>query len=455
MVCNAGELTDKDFYIYTNIIMAIKFKTVEWAAAANVYEVNVRQYTPEGTLAAFQKELPRLRDMGIDILWFMPLTPISLEKRQGTLGSYYACSNYHEVSKEFGSAADFKNLVSSAHEQGFKVIIDWVANHTGWDHIWTKEHPEFYKRDNEGNFYDANGWVDVIDLEYSNKQLREVMVAEMSFWIKEFDIDGFRCDMAHLVPLDFWSNARTKLDAQKELFWLAESEEPKYHEVFDATYAWELLHTMEALSKHNASLQDFKNVLEKYEIAFPPNALRLLFTSNHDENSHSGSEYERLGEGLQAFAALCATWKNSLPLIYSGQEMPNKKRLQFFDKDPIEWTGQYLLQDFYKTLFSLRKSCSALRAGDSTVSTSIINTDAPQNIFAFLRKHEKNEVLVMLNLSNSSMLRFKITEENINEKFTNAFSGIETDVNRETYFEMQKWEYQVYFKNIQNLQNHD
>ena len=427
--------------------MAIKFKTVEWAAAANIYEVNVRQYTPEGTLAAFQKELPRLREMGVEVLWFMPLTPISVAKRQGSLGSYYACSNYHEISREFGSSEDFKTLVSLAHKLGFKVMIDWVANHTGCDHIWTKEHPEFYKRNSEGNFYEAHGWVDVIDLDYSNRQLWEAMAAEMAFWVKEFDIDGFRCDMAHLVPLDFWFFARTKLDAQKKLLWLAETEEPEYHQVFDATYAWEFLHTMEAICKNKANLYDLKNVFQKYEAAFPSNALRLLFTSNHDENSHSGSEYERLGDGVQAFAVLCATWKNSFPLIYSGQEMPNKKQLQFFDKDPIEWTGNYLLHDFYKTLLSLKKNCSALRSGDSNVSTTIVNTDHSESIFAFLHKHEQNEVLVILNLSNSAIVKFKMTDDSIAGKFINAFSGNEIEIGRQTNFEMHNWEYLVYYRN--------
>lgn len=425
--------------------MATKFKTIEWASTGNIYEVNVRQYTPEGTIAAFQKELPRLRNMGVDILWFMPLTPISIEKRQGSLGSYYACSNYTRIGEEFGNEEDFKLLVSSAHEQGFKVIIDWVANHTGYDHIWTKQHPEFYKRNNEGNFYDAFGWIDVIDLDYNNRNLREVMVEEMSFWIKEFDIDGFRCDMAHLVPLDFWLGARTVLDAQKPLFWLAECEVSDYHQVFDATYAWELLHTMEAVAKNNATLTNLKNVLEKYDATFPQNALRLFFTSNHDENSHSGSEYERFGEAAQTFAILCATWTNSLPLIYSGQEMPNEKRLKFFDKDSIVWTGNYLLNDFYRILLSLRRQNSALKSGDVTIITKIITTNAPENIFSYLRKHEENEVLVLLNLS-PVKIRFKITDEFFSGRFTNAFSGNEIDLSTLTYFEMQKWEYLVYYR---------
>lgn len=424
--------------------MATKFTTVDWAATANIYEVNLRQYTLEGTIVAFQKELPRLRNMGVDILWFIPLTPISVAKRQGSLGSYYACSHYSLVNKEFGSIEDFKELVVSAHAQGFKVIIDWVANHTGYDHVWTKDHPEFYKKNNEGNFYCAFGWVDVIDLDYTNRSLWETMVAEMDFWIKEFDIDGFRCDMAHLVPLDFWSYARTQLEVQKKLFWLAESEVADYHQVFDATYAWEFLHTTEAVYKNNASLHSLRDVLEKYDVVFPADGLRAFFTSNHDENSHSGSEYERFGDGAEAFAVLCAMWTNSLPLIYSGQEMPNKKRLQFFDKDPIEWTGLYLLDNFYKILLSLRKNCTTLRSGDTAVDTKIVATNAPENIFAFLRKHEESEVLVLLNLS-ASKIRFSINDEFVAGRFINAFSGNESDINNLIHFEMEKWGYLIYY----------
>ena len=427
--------------------MATKFKTVEWAATENIYEINLRQYTQEGTFAAFQKELPRLRNMGVEILWFMPLTPISKEKRQGSLGSYYACSDYCSFNPEFGNAEDFRKLVLAAHQLGFKVIIDWVANHTGYDHIWTKDHPDFYKKNSEGNFYEEFGWVDVIDLDYSNRQLRESMVAAMQFWIEEFDIDGFRCDMAHLVPLDFWFYARTTLEAQKELFWLAECEVSEYHQVFDATYAWEFLHMMEAVAKNNATLYDLKNVLEKNDATFPANALRLFFTTNHDENSHSGSEYERLGDSAKTFAVLCATWKNSLPLIYSGQEMPNKKRLKFFDKDSIEWTGEYLLNDFYNILLSLKKSCGALRAGDLQTGTKVIETSAPRNIFAFTRKHKENEVLVILNFS-ASKTEFAISDQSVAGKFTNAFSDTEIEITPVTNFEMEPWEYLVF-------QNHD
>ena len=349
--------------------MKASFTVAEWVKGANLYEVNVRQYTPEGTFAAFEKELPRLKEMGVAILWFMPIMPISQLKRQGTLGSYYAVADYTAINPEFGALDDFKHLVQSAHELGFKVIIDWIANHTGWDHVWTNKYPKYYKKDAQGNFFDANGWQDVIDLDFTNSSLRKAMLAAMKFWITQCDIDGFRCDMAHLVPLDFWVNARKTLaGVKKDLFWLAETENIVYHLAFDASYGWELLHTIEAIGQGHAGISELDNVLQRYTAAFPADAIHLAFTSNHDENSHSGSEYERMGEAAKPFAVLSATWANCLPLVYSGQELPNKKRLSFFEKDAIEWTGHNWLHDFYKCLLEARTRCTACRHCGSSAS---------------------------------------------------------------------------------------
>jgi glycosidase len=382
--------------------MSSPFLPVDWIHSSNIYEVNLRQYTPEGSFAAFSREIPRLKDMGIEILWLMPITPISREKRQGSLGSYYACSDYTAVNPEFGDLDDFKRLVGTAHGLGLKVIIDWVANHTGWDHRWTREHPDFYCRNSEGNFFDAHGWVDVIDLNYDNKGLQEAMIEAMEFWVRECAIDGFRCDMAMLVPLDFWRSARTKLDTVKKLFWLAECEEIAYHEVFDTTYTWKFLHRMEAVWRKEFGIEGLDEVLQYYHSMFPPEAIRTYFTSNHDENSHSGSEYERLGDAAKTFAVLCCTW-NGIPMIYSGQELPNYKRLKFFDKDPIEWTGQYALHDFYKTLLNLRKTNPALRAGDPSVTTYRFHINSGDKVFAFVRKQVGGEVMVLLNISGDSL----------------------------------------------------
>ncbi|MEO6313705.1 MAG: alpha-amylase family glycosyl hydrolase [Chitinophagaceae bacterium] len=422
-----------------------QFTPVPWANDTNIYEVNLRQYTQEGTFNAFLKELPRLRHMGVETLWFMPITPISKEKRLGSLGSYYACSSYVQTNPEYGSISDFTSLVAAAHDLGFKVLIDWVANHTGWDHEWTTQHPDFYRRNLEGQFFDAHGWDDVIDLNYDNEALRTEMIRVMEFWVRECGIDGFRCDMAMLVPLDFWIAARHHLDSIQPLFWLAECEDIPYHAAFDATYTWKWLHKMEAYSRNETPIAGLDEVLNFYDSMFPPAALRAFFTTNHDENSHSGSEYERLGAGAEAFAVFCCTW-NGLPLIYSGQELPNKKRLKFFDKDFIEWNGHYALHDFFKKLLELRKRNPAMKAGDPDVVTERLHTDANQFIFAFSRKNKQtgNEVVVVINLSAEVKHLVHITGSELTGRFTNLFSGAAKDFTEEKHFALQPWEYQVY-----------
>ncbi len=250
------------------------FQPVAWANGTNIYEINVRQYTEEGTFNAFAKSLPRLKDMGIGILWFMPITPIAVDKRLGTLGSYYACADYTSINPEFGNLEDFKNVVNQAHKLGMKVIIDWVANHTGYGHTWTVTHPDFYKRNHLGEFFDPHGWEDVIDLNYENADLRTAMIAAMQFWLDECDIDGFRCDMAHLVPLDFWAEARTALDPIKKLFWMAETETPEYHPTFDASYRWKFLHGMESFWKKTIDLKELYQLLQNFDTMFPPSAFK-------------------------------------------------------------------------------------------------------------------------------------------------------------------------------------
>ncbi|HVY74178.1 MAG TPA: alpha-amylase family glycosyl hydrolase [Puia sp.] len=415
-----------------------------WVPATNIYEVNIRQYTPEGSFNAFRAHLPRLRDLGVETLWFMPITPISRKGRLGTLGSYYACSDYTAVNPEYGTLDDFRSLVQEAHRLGFKVIIDWVANHTGQDHRWTTEHPEFYKHNAQGNFYDDHGWEDVIDLDYNSAALREAMIGAMRFWIDQCDIDGFRCDMAMLVPLDFWRQARTALDIPKPLFWLAECEEPAYHAVFDATYTWKMLHKMEDYWRKATDIDGLYTVLREYQEQFPPNAIRTFFTSNHDENSHSGSEYERLGDATLPFAVLCATW-NGIPMVYSGQELPNKKRLKFFDKDQIDWQSPCALHDFYKTLLMLKKENPALRAGDSAVNTVILPNNADHQTMSFLRRNGQREVLVLLNLS-AQPVQLKINSPELKGYFGEVFSGEKITIGENTVFELPAWGYGVYKK---------
>ena len=201
-----------------------QFKTPEWCKKATIYEVNIRQFTPEGTFAAFSKHLPRLKQMGVDIIWLMPIHPIGEKNRKGGLGSYYAVRNYEEVNAEFGTMADFQQLVKETHANGMKLIIDWVANHTSPDNVWVGQgHMDWYTLDSTGNLQPTIGtdWWDVADLNYDNKEMRKAMISSMQFWLKNADIDGFRCDVAGWVPMDFWIEARKELDAVKPIFFLA------------------------------------------------------------------------------------------------------------------------------------------------------------------------------------------------------------------------------------------
>jgi len=418
-------------------------KHPKWSYSTNIYEVNVRQYTPEGTLAAFAQSLPRLKDMGVQVLWFMPVTPISEKGRLGSLGSYYAIKNYKEINPEFGNMEDFKNVVNQAHELGFKVIIDFVADHTGNDHPWLMEHPEFYVKDANNQVLHPHGWSDVSQLNYDVPELWDYMIDVLQFWVRECDLDGFRCDMAHLVTLDFWIQAKKRLSKLKEnLFWLGECEEPEYHKVFDATYTWRWMHASEEFYHQRMNLQSLITVLYKSVSEFPCNAFRVYFTSNHDENSWNGTEYEKYGDAAQLFAVFSITW-NGIPMIYSGQELPNKKRLKFFDKDQIDWNGSFELHTFYKTLLTLKSNNKSLRAGDHNVLTQIISHPEDHKVFAYLRKHKSDQVLVILNCS-SEGLNFQVT--NVKGDFRNVFGG--DDINFETTAQvyLNAWGYLVFEK---------
>jgi glycosidase len=407
--------------------------------ALNIYEVNTRQYTQEGTFNAFAKHLPRLKDMGVKMVWLMPITPISLQERQGTLGSYYACSDYVSINPEFGTLNDFKLLVKDVHDLEMQLIIDWVANHTGLDHHWTREHSDWYEKDENGNFTEKHGWKDVIDLNYENNDLRMEMIKCMQYWITECDIDGFRCDMAHLVPLSFWADAQRECEKLKPLFWLAECEVPEYHKVFDVTYAWKWMHVSERLANNTAGINDMKDVLKIYT-DYPPGALKLLFTSNHDENTWNGTEYEKYGDEAKSFAIFTFTWMG-VPLIYGGQELPNLKRLKFFDKDFIEWTNEEpALHNFYQRLTNLKTQNAALHIPSNI---EVLSTDYNENIFAFLRINGDEKVLVILNLSNRDKLQFHIAHPLLEGTFQHLFSDLQYKLGEVQTFELQAFEYLV------------
>ncbi len=423
-------------------------KMTDWKHNTNIYEVNVRQYTKEGTFKAFEKELPRLQKMGVKTLWFMPITPIAQKNKKGSLGSPYAAYDYTSINPEFGNLEDFKNLVNEAHKMGFKVIIDWVANHTGWDHVWTKTHPDFYLHDADGSFHIASGMDDIIELDYKNPKMREAMIDAMKYWVQETDIDGFRCDLASWVEVDFWQQARPEVEKIKPLFFLGEFDElenPDYGKVFDASYSWKWMHETQEFYQKKLPLSTLTDLLAKYS-AIGDGSMRAWFTTNHDENSWNGTEYEKYGEMAKPLAVFSATW-NGVPLMYSGQELPMlNKRLLFFEKDPIPWDGSYKLEEFYKKLYQLKSENPALRGGDPNASTQILQTNAPDKVLAYLRKNEKDEVLVILNLSETQHLKLQILDEALKGKFKSLFSGLTTDFDAKPTIEMYKWEHLVFEK---------
>ena len=425
--------------------MDYNFKPLDWTHNTNIYEINIRQYTKEGSFKAFSKELPRLKDMGVKVLWFMPITPISQKNKKGVLGSYYAAADYTSINPEFGTLDDFRILVREAHAKGFKVIIDWVANHTGWDHKWTKEHPDYYEKDSTTHdFKIAKGMDDIIELNFHNPELVRAMIDAMKFWIMECDIDGFRCDLAFWVELDFWQKARKELDAVKPLFWFGELdplEHPEYMGTFDVAYTWTWMHKTEDFYKNHLPVSSLETVLKEYDVIGDA-SMRAWFTSNHDENSWNGSEYEKYGDMAKPLAVFSCTW-NGIPLIYSGQELPNLKRLKFFEKDEIKWTDKYELHDFYKALLNLHSENPALRAGDPAAKTFRIKTNNDEKLFAYLRKNGDHTVFVLLNLSNEN-IPYNISDENLLGEFISLFDG--SKINSTIAGNMQPWHYQVYYK---------
>jgi glycosidase len=419
--------------------MNFRFEPVRWSLNTNVYEINLRQYTPEGTFQAFAKELPRLKDMGVETLWFMPIQPIGEKKRLGSLGSYYSISNYTDTNPEFGTIRDFRMLVKKAHDLKLRVLIDWVANHTSWDHSWTISHPEFYKRNAQNEFYDNNNWSDVIDLNYYDYAMRKAMIACMEFWVNECNIDGFRCDMAHLVPLDFWRQARQHLDKVKPLFWLAETEHVNYQYVFDCSYAWNWMHLTESFIQQKLNMNDLKSALAEYQRKKLPQTNYLFFTSNHDENSWNGTEYEKYREGALPLAVLTCTW-NGIPLIYSGQELPNNKRLKFFDKDPIEWNQKPALHQFYKTLLDLRSSF-----GEESTTALILNTDAESRVLAFLKISRLKQILVVLNLG-ANQQKVQFSDAAVSGRYREVFTAKNYEAPSINNIMMEPWSYLVFEK---------
>lgn len=424
----------------------------EWARNAVLYECNIRQFSPEGNLAGVQKQLPRLRDLGIDVLWLMPIHPIGQLNRKmkaSDLGSPYSVQDYYAVNPDFGTADDLKNLVSEAHGLGLKVILDWVPNHTAWDAVWMKEHPEYYTKVN-GQFTaplnehgGSTGWDDCVDLDYTNPAMRKAMIAAMQHWVRTADIDGFRVDMAGLVPNDFWAEARPALDSLKPMFMLSEWQDEAGHfeSCFNANYGWKWKDVTKDIAAGKQNARSLDTLLEYLDDFYPPGYYQMYFTTNHDENSWAGTDAELYGPAFQAFAVLSFTWQG-VPMIYSGQESVLGQRLKFFEKDPIRWK-KYANTDFFRRLCELRHNNRAVWSGANGGKLRKIETDADEHVYAFTREKDGERVIVVLNLTNKNRTVTLRPGSEATGAYMNLFGPSTVQVTREMTLSLKPWEYIV------------
>lgn len=415
----------------------------EWSYNATIYEVNVRQYTPSGTFAELKTRIPQLKELGVKIIWLMPIYPIGEKERKGSLGSYYAVKDYMNVNPEYGTMEDLKDLVKTFHENGMKVILDWVANHTSRDNALINEHPNWFKHDSTGKILAPFDWTDVAQLDYSKPELHDYMIDAMKYWIDNADVDGFRCDVAGMVPTPFWNKARMELDKVKPVFMLAEAEQPDLQEyAFDMSYSWELHHLMNTIAQGKDSVAKLDTFFTKDVQRFPKNAFRMVFTSNHDENSWNGSEYERMGDAVKAMGAFSFVVPG-MPLIYSGQEVGMTKRLRFFDKDTIVW-NESPMTAFYKKMVELKSTNPALLNGEKGSDMFRIKSQNPL-IYAFTRENEGGKVLAIFNLSKTKQV-VTISNDALAGSYIDWFSGNEVKVETSKEFTFEPWGFILYVK---------
>ncbi len=418
----------------------------DWSKNVVLYEVNVRQYTDEGTFNAFAKHLPRLKALGVDVLWFMPTFPIGVVNRKGELGSYYSVKDFMDVNPEFGTLEDFKKIIDKTHELGMYVMLDWVPNHTSWDNKLALDHPEFYVKDSTGKFTPPIGtdWTDVIQLDWTQKGLQDYMIEAMSFWVK-MGVDGFRVDHPHNTPKEFWERARTELNKIKPVLMLAEHEGPGnfMEKGFDINYAWELHHLLNSVAQGKDSANAIAKYFSREWAVYPNNVYRLMFLTNHDENSWAGTIDSLMGDAQRAFGTLIFT-AQGVPLIYSGQEACLDKKLKFFVRDAIEW-DTCNMTGFYANLIKLKKGNAALWNGDFGGSMIKIKTNKDNKIFAFYREKENNRVIVFLNLTKKSV-SFKSDLKNLDGEYTEYFTGDRTTFPLSVNITLNPWGYKVFVK---------
>ncbi len=430
--------------------------------SAIIYEANIRQYSPEGTFDAFTRDIPQLKELGVKIIWLMPIFPISKVKRKAFgdkmvediedpkarekyLGSYYAVSDFRKINPEFGTIEDFRTLLNTAHDNGMYVILDWVPNHTGWDHTWISEHPDFYTKNSEGEITDplnddgtSVGWEDVADLNYDNMDMREAMIADMMYWVKEEGIDGFRCDMAGMVPTDFWADAIPKLRAGKDIFMLAEWENPELtqNNLFEMAYGWETHHLLNAIAKGEKNVNDLDNHMRHLDEMWKNGGFLMNFLTNHDENSWAGSIPERMGDASEVMLVLTYCLPG-MPLIYSGQEYDLDHRLKFFEKDSIP-KKKGKMWPLLQKLGDIKNNEPALSGARDPGTFTRISADSDK-IFALKRRKRDNVVVIVANLSPDEV----VFKTDISGDFTELLSEVKMSIKSSESIALGPWQYMI------------
>ncbi len=424
----------------------VELRHPEWARDAVLYELNTRQFTPEGTFNAARAQLPRLRDLGVDIIWLMPIHEIGAQNRKGTLGSPYSVRDYYSVNAEFGTLQDLRAFVDEAHRLGLHVILDWVANHTAWDNPLVSEHPDWYEHDWKGDFHPTPwwDWSDIIDLNYEQPGLRRYMTEAMLYWVRAADVDGFRADVAGYVPLAFWENARRELDRVKPVFMLAEWDQRDVHaRAFDATYAWAWNNAVHDVAVGNANVGALFGYYSGNESAWPADAYRMVYTSNHDQNAWEATEFERFGPATGAAIVLSFVGEG-IPLIYNGQEAGNEERLEFFEREPIVWRT-HPNRDLFRRLVALKHDTSALWNGAAGARMIPVANSAPNQVLSFTRFNDDGGVFAVLNLSPQAQ-RITFRQNLHHGAYTDYFNGGAATFEAETALDLQPWSYRIFVR---------
>ncbi len=430
----------------------VKIDHPDWADDAVIYQINTRQFTPEGTFKAAQAQLPRLKDLGVDILWLMPIHPIGETNRKGSLGSPYSIKDYYGVNPEFGTKADLKAFIDAAHALGFHVILDWVANHSAWDNPLVSEHPGWYDTDWKGDFHPTpwTDWADIIDFDYDQPGLRQYMTEVMAYWVGDMGVDGFRCDVAGFVPLDFWETLRTELNDIKPVFMLAEWQQRDLHaHAFDATYGWEWKETAQRIAKGDSDAGAMTGFLASQISTWPLDAYRMLYTENHDQNAWEGTTGELYGDAYRVFLTLSFI-SEGIPLIHNGQEVGNQDALEFFEKDPIVW-GDHSHPDgaFIKRLIDMRTANKALWNGAAGGRIVPVSTNKPGQIVSFAREKDGNKIVAFFNLS-AERVEYTIEDGPAAGAFTDVLTGDPDTIRLGAGRALQPWSASVLLENKTN-----